>query len=85
MSITAAGPALQANDNGTKITIHTFDQEELEIVEWHRPFKHLPQPARNVAAMYEAFARETEKYPDFGHAVLLHKHIEKLYNGAEGI
>ncbi len=82
--ITAAGPALQANDDQTSITIHTFDQEELEVIEWDRRFKDLPGPARNVAAMYEAFANgETEKYPDFGHAVLRHRYIEEVYKSGE--
>ena len=47
------GSALQANDDGTDITIHTFEEEESE---WDRPFKDLPPPTRSVAAMYEAFA-----------------------------
>ena len=76
--ITAAGPALQANDD------ETFDQEELEVIGWDRRFDDLPGPARNVAAMYEAFANgETEKYPDFGHAVLRHSYIEEVCKSAE--
>lgn len=87
--ITAAGPALQVNDDGTNITVYTFDQEEIEVIEWDRTFKDLPQPARNVAAIYEAFAlRDTKKlldgaYPDFGRAVWLHKQIEEVCKGAE--
>lgn len=81
--ITAAGPALQANDNETTITIDTFDQEELEIIEWDQLFEHLPRPARNVAAMYESFANGETKYPGFGHAVLRHRHIEEVYRSAE--
>ena len=81
--ITAAGPALQADDEETNITVHSFDQEEVEVIEWDRRFKDLPRPARNVAAMYEAFASlETETYPDFGHAVLRHRHIEEVYKSA---
>ena len=82
--ITAAGPALQANDDETKVTVHIFDQEEVEVVEWDWPFKDLPPPARNVAAVYEAFAADTEdKYPDFGHAVLRHKQTEEVFKSAE--
>lgn len=84
MRITADGPALQADDNDTNITVHTFDQEELEFIEWNRRFNDLPRAARNVAAIYEAFAnRETEKYPDFSHAVLRHKHIEEVEKSAK--
>ncbi|KAF6228331.1 hypothetical protein HO133_008061 [Letharia lupina] len=82
--ITATGPALQANDVETKLTLHTFDQEEVEVIEWDRHFKDPPRPARNVAAMYEAFAnRETEKYPDCTHAVLRHRQIEEVFKSAE--
>ena len=80
--ITTTGPGLQANDDETNITIDNFDQEEIEIVEWDQHFEHLPRPARNVAAMYEAFANGT-KYPGFGHAVLRHRHIEEVYRSAE--
>lgn len=84
ISITAAGPALQANDDETKIVVHEFDKEDLEIIEWDRSFKDLPQPARNVAAMYEAFVdRDTLNYPDFSHAVLRHRHIEEVFKSAE--
>ena len=84
ISITASGPALQANDDETKIAIHEFDTEGLEFEDWDRSFKDLPGPARNVAAMYEAFAdRERQNYPDFGHAVLRHRHIEEVYRSAE--
>lgn len=82
--ITAAGPALQASDDETIIAVHTFEQEEIEVIEWDGCFKHLPPPARNVAAMYEAFAfQETKKYPDFGHAVLRHRHIAQVHKSAE--
>ena len=84
ISITAAGPALQANDDETSIAVHEFDKEGFELVEWDRSFKDLPRPARNVAAMYEAFAdRGTRNYPDFSHAVLRHRHIEEVFKSAE--
>lgn len=81
--ITAPGPQLQANDEETNITIHSFDQKKVEVIEWDRRFKDLPPPAQNVAALYEAFASlETETYPDFSHAVLRHRHIEEGYKSA---
>ena len=63
ISITAAGPALQANDDDTKITVHDFDREELKVIEWDRPFRDLPRPARNVAA-YVIFSVELLSYPN---------------------
>ena len=84
ISITAAGPALQANDDETEIAVYEFDKEGFELVEWDRSFKDLPRPARNVAAMYEAFADpDTRKYPDFSHAVLRHRQIEEVFKSAE--
>ena len=81
--ITAAGPALQANDDETTIAVHTFDQEDVEVIECDR-VRNLPASARNVAAMYEAFAtKETRKYPDFGHAVLRHRQIEEMIKCAK--
>lgn len=82
--ISAPGPALQASDDEADVTVHNFDQEELEVIEWDQHFKDLPRSARNVAAMYEAFANEeTQKYPDFGHAVLRHRQIEEVFKTAE--
>lgn len=81
--MTASGPALQANDDDANIAIHSFDQEEVEVIEWDRHFKDLPPPARNVAAMYEAFASsKTEKYPNFSHAVQRHRQIEEACKSA---
>ena len=83
--ITAAGPALQANDDETTIAVHTFDQEDVEVIACDRCVKDLPKSARNVAAMYEALAtKETRKYPDFGPAVLRHRQIEEVIKCAKG-
>ena len=84
--IIAPGPALQANDEGTDSTFHTFD-EELELIGWVRLFKSLPLPTPNVAAMYEAHANANreDKYPDLGHAVRTHKYIEEVYKSAEDV
>ena len=81
--IMAAGPVLQADDDETNITVHSFDQEDLEVIEWDWHSKDLARPARNVAPMYEAFASQgTENYPDFSHAVLRHRLIEEVYKSA---
>ena len=79
----AASAALQASDEGKSIQIHNFQTEEVETVEWESRFVELPSPARGVGAMYEAFAEETEKYPDFERAVLRHRQIEEMLKKAE--
>ena len=83
IKLTAASAGLQVNDDGKSIQIHNFETDEVETVEWETRFLELPPPARGVAAMYEAFAEETEKYPDFEHAVLRHRQIEELLKKAE--
>lgn len=82
--MTAASASLQASDDEKSIQIHDFGTDEVETVEWESRFLELPSPARGVAAMYEAFAEETEKYPDFERAVLRHRQIEEMLKKAEG-
>jgi predicted dehydrogenase len=47
-------------------------------------FAHLPAPARNVARLYEAFAKskgghENSWYPDFDYGVKKHELIDAMY------
>ena len=79
----AASAAMQVSDEGKSIQVHNFETDEVETVEWESKFVDLPSPARGVAAMYEAFADETEKYPDFDRAVLRHRQIEEMLKNAE--
>ena len=79
----AASTAMQVGDEGKSIQVHNFETDEVETVEWESKFVELPSPARSVAAMYEAFADETEKYPDFDRAVLRHRQIEEILKNAE--
>lgn len=82
--MTAAGPALQASDNEGEIMVHNFETDEVEVVRWESQFGNLPAPARNVAAIYEAFANgETGIYANFEHAVLRHRQIEEILRSAE--
>lgn len=83
LRLTAASAALQAADDEKSIQIHNFGTDEVETIEWETRFLELPSPARGVAAMYEAFAEETGKYPDFEHAVLRHRQIEGMLKKAE--
>lgn len=79
--ITAAGPALQAGDGG-KVEVESFETNEVDLIQWQGHFEDLPPPAKNVAAMYEAFAERQERYPDFEHAVLKHKQIEEVFRSS---
>ncbi|KAK4693308.1 hypothetical protein P7C71_g4065, partial [Lecanoromycetidae sp. Uapishka_2] len=80
--VTAAGSGLQAIYGGT-IMVQDFATDEIEDIQWHGQFEDLPAPARNVAAMYEAFAdKKTGLYQDFEHAVIRHRQIEDILKGA---
>lgn len=79
IKVTSTGAALQASGDEGKIEIHMFEDDEIEAVQWERGFQGLPGAARNVAAMYEAFANgDTANCPDFGHAVQRHKQIDEI-------
>lgn len=67
-----------------RIRLYDYSKNEIEEVKWEPPFPELPGPARNVASMYEAFARGDEsKFPTFEEAVLRHRLIEELYTSFE--
>lgn len=84
IKVTGAGAALQASDDEIRIEIHDFESDKVEVVQWARAFQDLPGQARNIAAMYEAFASgHTTKYPDFEHAVLRHRQIDELFRSSE--
>lgn len=88
IKVQGPGPALQANDADVKIQLHTFAKDEVEEVKWESPFPDLPGPARNVAALYEAFADarvDQKRYPDFEDAVVRLQQIEDLYASTNGV
>lgn len=75
---------MQASDDDQSIAIHNFDNDEVELVQWDRPFEELPGQARNVAALYEAFADGDQKrFPDFDHAVLRHAQIDEIFRSSD--
>ncbi|KAL6714647.1 hypothetical protein ACLMJK_008072 [Lecanora helva] len=79
IKVTSATVAVQATNNNHTIAIHDFEEDDIDFVQWDSPFKDLPDRARNVAAMYEAFAEaDVEQYPDFDHAVLRHVQLDQI-------
>ena len=84
IKVTSAAAAMQAGDGGREIVVHDFENDQVEAVQWNIPFQDLPPRARNVAALYEAFADGgTKKYPDFEHAVLRHVQIDEIFRSSE--
>lgn len=84
IKVQGPGPSLQVSDANIAIRLYDYSKNEIEEVKWEPPFPELPGPARNVASMYEAFARGDEsKFPTFEEAVLRHRLIEELYTSFE--
>ena len=77
--VSPSGPAIQALSEPGTIEIHNFDTDEVETVEWkwHDWQEGLPIPARNIGALYEAFA-DGRKYPTFQDAVERHEQISSF-------
>ena len=84
IKVTAAAVSMQASDDDQSIAVHNFEKDEIEVVKWDRPFGDLPGQARNVAALYEAFADgDNEKYPGFEHAVLRHAQLDEIFKSSD--
>lgn len=82
--LVAAGPggaSLQAHSSDDlELSVHDYATGEVRAVEWAWPAAHadLPVLARNVAALYEAYADggAAASYPDFDYAVHRHEQLE---------
>lgn len=84
IKVTSAAAAIQASDGERSIAVHDFQTDEVEAIHWDQPFQELLEQARNVAALYEAFADgNTEGYPDFEHAALRHAQIDEIFRSSE--
>lgn len=82
LTSTAAG--LNANDAESRIDVHDFAQDSVEAIQVQRRFVDLPVPARNVAALYEAFAsNEKDQYPNFQHAAMRHRMIAEMFRSSD--
>ena len=81
--MTSAAAGMQASDGERSIAVHDFVTDEAETIQWDQPFKDLPERARNVAAMYGAFAKGNTGLPDFEHAVMRHAQIEEVFRNSE--
>ncbi len=82
--LTSIAASLQANDADSQIELHDFATDTVELIQVERRLVNLPVPARNVVALYEAFANnETDKYPDFQHAMKRHRMIAEMFRSSE--
>lgn len=82
----SGGPSIAAMGHGAPLAIevHDFETDTVESVEWAWPAakEELNVVARNIGALYEAFAAGDEtKYPTFDHAVKRHRQLEEIWKG----
>lgn len=77
--ISQDGPAIQALSQPGVIEIHDFATDKVETVEWswHDWQQELPPSAKNIGALYEAFA-DGRDYPTFQDAVERHEQISSF-------
>lgn len=83
IKISGPGPSLQALNMAYKIEAYDFEQDEVELIKWEEEneYSDLPVPARNVARLYDLFAKRDQKrlYPDFDDAVLRHTELDAIF------
>ena len=80
--ITSPKPILNALDEGTEILVEEYATREVEKVEWKHDYQDQPLMARNVAGLYEAFAKGDE-YPDFEVATRRLRELDEVFRSAE--
>jgi len=73
---------IHAFDSGAKILVENFESGEVETATWEDPMaeKEINGPARNIGALYEAFAGgEKGAWPTFEDALQRHKMLEEVW------
>lgn len=84
--VATASPAIQAlaADGPIVIEVHDHASDTVEKIEWDWLSwqNDLPINARNIGALYEAFADGEEiNYPSFADALGLHEQLDQIING----
>ncbi|KAK1828038.1 NAD(P)-binding protein [Podospora conica] len=79
-----------SDDHPATLEVHDFETDKVEKVEWEYEDwqKELPVAARNVGALYEAFAAAQDggevRYATFEDAYQRHKQLDELLEGFRG-
>ncbi|KAH8884290.1 NAD(P)-binding protein [Thozetella sp. PMI_491] len=75
-----SGPAVQTGLSEVMIEIHDFEKDEVEKIDWDwGTWADLPATARNIGALYEAYAAGDEsKYATFEHALRRQRTIDEI-------
>jgi len=73
---------IHAFDSGAKILVENFESGEVETATWEDPMaeKEINGPARNIGALYEAFAGgEKVAWPTFEDALERHRMLDEVW------
>ena len=77
--VESVSPSFQAFDLGSQILLENYESAEVEKVDWENKESPWKLPARDIAALYEAFAGEEKGvYPDFEEAAGIHQELEAM-------
>ncbi|KAI0011990.1 hypothetical protein F4779DRAFT_569918 [Xylariaceae sp. FL0662B] len=73
-------PHMCSKGNPLTLELYDFETENIESLEWESNERsELPGPARNIGALYEAYASsESVPYPTFEHAWKRHKQLDGI-------
>lgn len=81
--ITGSSPSFDEGPNEVVIKVYDNDTDSVEEIELPKdPKVNLPSAGRNVARLYDAFAKG-EHYPTFDDAVARHRFIDLVYKSSE--
>ncbi|KAF1809313.1 oxidoreductase [Eremomyces bilateralis CBS 781.70] len=79
ITISSPQPNIINTVEGVSIELHDHASQKVEKIEIRKDkLEHLPEPARNIGRVYEAFADKTW-YPDFQHALRRYKLVYEIY------
>ncbi|KAI0132034.1 hypothetical protein BJ170DRAFT_228189 [Xylariales sp. AK1849] len=87
--IATGGPTINASSHGEPLTIdvHEFETDEVQKVDWDwGAHAELPVLARNIAALYEAYAAgDATQYAGFEHAAKRHTQLDDMLTQFDGV
>ncbi|KAF1812264.1 NAD-P-binding protein [Eremomyces bilateralis CBS 781.70] len=89
ITVSSPQPNIINTAQGITVELHDHASHKVEKIETlSNELEHLPDPARNIARLYEAYADKTW-YPDFKHALKRYQLIDEMYrrldNGQQDI
>lgn len=74
------GPSINANSDDIVIEIDDHEKNEVQKIDWEwGEYAQLPPVAKNIAALYEAYAKgDASRYATFDHALKRHKQLDGI-------